>query len=51
MKILNENVSKNIMSELNKKSLKEGFGGYNFTNETEFGSLSNDDALDSRVFG
>ena len=47
MKILNENVSKNIIGELNKKSLKEGFKGYNFTNESEFGSLSNTDALDT----
>ena len=47
MKILNENVSKNIIGELNKKSLKEGFEGYNFTNQTEFGSLSNDAALDT----
>lgn len=47
MKVLNENVSKNIIEGLNKKSLKEGFEGYNFTNETEFGSLSNEDALDT----
>lgn len=46
MKILNENVSKNIIGELNKKSLKEEFN-YRFTSETEFGGLSHEDALNT----